>query len=134
MVDAIEQEFGDDDASAWQIQRTDKAYRVQYELFRRGELRRSQSMLASILDRLLQNDSEMRSKDQRIDGGGLPQFEKISHFLQPSGMMVRTTNHGWEFGSLLLSGEEEFTETELSNQSQIGTARRVSTSQTEAKR
>ena len=81
-------------------------------------------MLASILDRLIQPDSEIRNKDkdQKIRGEGLPPFETISKYLQPSGVMVRTTENGWEFGSLLLS--EKFAAPPAAQRAaQIGTAR-----------
>lgn len=133
VVAAIGKNFGTQDGSAWRIVRTSLAYRVQYELFREGKLGQSQSMLASILDRLLQNESEMRTKEQKISGNKLPPFEQIAHFLQPSGMMVRTTDNGWEFGSLLLAGEEATTPAELSSKAEQGTAR-VSNSGTESNR
>ena len=103
VVKAVHDAYGDQDASAWRIVRTDRAYRIQYELFREGKLKQSQSMLASLLDRLLQDNSEIKVKEQAVQGSTLPPFEAISHFLQPSGMMVRTADHGWEFGSLLLA-------------------------------
>lgn len=101
---AITQHFGSNNGSAWQIVRTSLAYRVPYELFREGKLMESQSMLASILDRLLQNETEMRIKEQKLSGSKLPPFNQISHFLQPSGLMVRSTPNGWEFGSVMLTG------------------------------
>src|SRR5690606_24712847 len=103
---AIREHFGAD-AAAWQVVRNGIAYEVQYELFRQGKLRQSQSMLASVLDRLLQNETEMRGKEQQVSGDKLPPFSAISHYLQPSGMLFRGTEHGWEFGSLLLASEEE---------------------------
>ncbi|GIW98639.1 MAG: hypothetical protein KatS3mg111_1972 [Pirellulaceae bacterium] len=99
---ALEEVFGNDHACAWQVVRSDRAYRVQYELFRKGELRRSQSMLATILDRLLK-DEDLRKKDQVIKGEGLPEFDYIKKFLQPGATIVRTTADGWTFGSVLLS-------------------------------
>lgn len=132
IVAAIADYYGDEDAAAWQMVRTDKAVRVRYELFRKGELRKSQSMLASILDRLIQPDSEIRTKekDQKIRGEGLPPFEAISKYLQPSGLMVRATEDGWQFGSLLLS--EKFVVPPAAKRSaQIGTARASENSQEE---
>jgi hypothetical protein len=96
--------FGDQPNSAWQVLLSDRSYRMQYELFRKGELKQSQSMLASILDRLLQNNTEIKKNDvQRVDGQKLPEFSKIAHYLQPSGVVVQTTDRGWAFGSLLLA-------------------------------
>lgn len=107
VMQAIDKQFGDEPRSAWQIVHTARAYRVQYELFRQGKLRQSQSMLATLLDRLLQTDSEMDSREQKVSGEKLPPFEAVSHFLQPSGLLFRTTDHGWEFGSLMLSPAKE---------------------------
>ena len=45
--------FGNDPNCFWQIVRSDLSYRMQYELFRTGQLDQSESMLASLLDRLL---------------------------------------------------------------------------------
>lgn len=124
---AIAEQFGEESGSAWQIIRTSLAYRVQYELFREGKLMQSQSMLASILDRLLQNEDEMKVKEQKLSGSKLPPYEQISHFLQPSGLKVLTTDAGWEFGSLILAGGQRQAakpnKSELNNQVGQGTAR-----------
>ncbi len=119
---ALSQVFGEADASAWRILRPQEAFRVQYELFRAGKIKQSKSMLASILDRLLQNDNEIESEEQEISGEGLPEFSKITKFLQPGGMVSRTTDFGWEFGSLLLS-ELDSTATDQVSSSALGTAR-----------
>ncbi len=133
---AIAEQFGEENGSAWQVIRTSLAYQVQYELFRQGKLMQSQSMLASILDRLLQNEDEMKSKEQKLNGSKLPPFEQISHFLQPSGLKVLTTDAGWEFGSLILAGSQRQAAkpntSELDSQGGQGTAR--APSDKEAKR
>jgi hypothetical protein len=101
---ALHAAFGEQPVSFWQIIRGDLSYKMQYELFRKGELEQSQSMLASILDRLLQNQSEIRRDTrQKLDGSKLPPFERIARYLKPSGMVVRTTDNGWSFGSVLLA-------------------------------
>ncbi len=101
---AMHKSFGDDPNCFWQIMRGDLSYRMQYELFRTGQLDQSESMLASLLDRLLQNGTEIKANtDRKINGSRLPKFESIAHYLQPSGIVVRTKPNGWEFGSLLLA-------------------------------
>ncbi len=133
---AIAEQFGKENGSAWQIIRTSLAYRVQYELFREGKLMQSQSMLASILDRLLQNEDELKIKEQKLSGSKLPPFEQISHFLQPTGLKVLTTDSGWEFGSLMLAGGQppaaKLESTDLNAQAGQGTAR--AKSETKAQR
>jgi hypothetical protein len=132
---ALNGHFGAAPASAWQIVRNSLAYRVQYELFRAGKLQDSQSMLASLLDHLLQNESEIKDNMPKISGQTLPPFEKISHFLQPGGLMFRTTDHGWEFGGMLLSAVQAPAPvpTQAKNEQNGGTAR-VSNAEAEAKR
>lgn len=117
---AIEDTFGSEAACAWNIVRTKNAYRVQYELFRAGKLNESESMLASILDKLLASESEIRGKAQKVSGQALPPFEKIASFLNPSGLMVRTTQKGWEFGSVMLGNDSGV---ELGVRLDSGTAR-----------
>ncbi len=102
---ALTKVFGEDPNCFRQIVRNDLSYRMQYELFRSGQLDQSESMLASLLDRLLQNGAEIKSSDtKKINGALLPKFEEIAHYLQPSGMVVQTKEKGWAFGSLLLAG------------------------------
>jgi hypothetical protein len=123
---AIDAYFMEQPMCVWQIVRNSTAYRVQYELFREGKLRDSESMLSSILDRLLQSDTEIKEKVQVLKGNNLPPFENIAKFLQPSGMMVRATDSGWEFGGLLLSADMNLAtpQVELSSEvSSVGTAR-----------
>ncbi len=127
---ALRETFDDPDACAWQIVRSDLAYRVQYELFRQGKLRESQSMLASLLDRLLK-DEEVHPKQQVIEGSDLPDFDYIKKFLQPGATIVRTTPQGWSFGSVLLSPNYQATSTV--KEAAIDTAR-IGDSQGEAKR
>ena len=101
---AMQKSFGNDANCFWQIVRSDLSYRMQYELFRTGQLDQSESMLASLLDRLLQNGTEIKpTNGAKISGSRLPKFESISHYLQPSGMVIRTKPNGWEFGSLILA-------------------------------
>ncbi|MCA9126717.1 MAG: hypothetical protein KDB22_06520 [Planctomycetales bacterium] len=123
---AIADTFGKQDASAWRVVRTDLALRVQYELFREGKIRQSQSMIASILDKVLQSDSEIEVPEQQVNGAALPPFQTVAGFLQPSAMLSRSTDNGWEFGSLLLSGPPANAQTnpglDVSALSEIGTA------------
>ncbi|MDX1930928.1 MAG: hypothetical protein SFV81_30665 [Pirellulaceae bacterium] len=101
---ALTKVFGEDPNCFRQIVRSDLSYRMQYELFRSGELDQSESMLAGLLDRLLQNNAEIKpGTAKKINGARLPKFEEISHYLQPSGMVVQTKAKGWAFGSLLLA-------------------------------
>jgi hypothetical protein len=117
---ALNKVFGDDPNCFQQLVRSDLSYRMQYELFRSGELDQSESMLASLLARLLQNGAEIKANDiKKIDGANLPKFEVISHYLQPSGMVVRTKEKGWEFGSLLLASPNPKPDPKPNNETEL---------------
>ena len=92
---------------SWQVLRSDLSYRVQYELFREGKLPQSQSMVATIMERLTQPKKELRGKEkQQIDGTKLPPFDQIRGYLQPGGMMFESTDDGWVYTGFLLSAPE----------------------------
>jgi hypothetical protein len=103
IVAALTEQFGDQNGCAWRINRSELAYRPQYELFRQGKLQESESMLANLLEHVLRNKSEIQQKKPAVDGSKLPPFEAISKYLHPSGVTVKETDKGWSFGALLLS-------------------------------
>lgn len=131
VVNTIAEFFGNGNMSGWKLSRNQEAYRVQYELFRRGELKQSQSMLATILDRILDSESEIKNLDQKIQGNDLPEYSAISHYLQPSGVMARSTDKGWKFGSFMLGSRSPRS---ISLVPQLGTAQRVSKQTQSARR
>ncbi len=92
---------------SWQVLRSDLSYRVQYELFREGKLPQSQSMTATIMERLTQPKKELRGKEkQQIDGTKLPPFDQIRGYLQPGGLMFESTDDGWVYTGFLLSAPQ----------------------------
>ena len=118
---ALATQFGDEEGCAWRINRSELAYRPQYELFRSGKLQESESMLASLLEHLLQNKSEIQQKKPAVDGSKLPPFETISKYLHPSGVSVKKTDKGWSFGALLLSQSDRVRDQPASSTSQSTT-------------
>lgn len=104
---AIEQLANGRNGCSWQVLRSDLSYRVQYELFREGKLPQSQSMVATIMERLTQPKKELRGKEkQQIDGTKLPPFDQIRGYLQPGGMMFESTDDGWVYTGFLLSAPQ----------------------------
>ena len=93
---------GNDGHSFNEMTRTDRAFEMQYELFREGILPESKSMLATILDRILKPKNSRQGQPQKIDGAKLPQFNQIQHYFTPSGGVVRTEEDGWSFQSFIL--------------------------------
>lgn len=124
---AIMQLMNSENPCAWKISRNNLAFRVQYELFRQGKLEESESMMSSILHRLMGSDESADGSMERVfSGESLPPYEKIAGFLNPSGFKVRATEKGWEFGGMMLSSQSNL-ETDLSGGREGGTARIVDT-------
>jgi hypothetical protein len=83
--------------------RSDRAFEMQYELFRNGKLPDTKSMLATIMDRILKPKNPRQGQPQKLDGGALPPFDKIKEFLNPTGGVVQSESDGWSTQSFILS-------------------------------
>jgi hypothetical protein len=99
---AIAQLSGGKPSAMWQINRTDRSFQMQYELFRQDKLPESRSMLATLADRLLRSKTEKRDKTQRVKGDLLPAYEVVRKYLLPSGVVVQSEDQGWSIRSFLL--------------------------------
>ena len=93
---------GNDGGSTNQITRSDRAFEMQYELFRQDILPESRSMLATILDKILKPKNPRQSQIQRVKGDKLPPFAAIRDYFTPSGGVVRTEEDGWSIQSFIL--------------------------------
>lgn len=89
--------------SMWEISRSDRAFRMQYELFRQDKLPQSQSMLATLLDRILRPKDELKNVSQDVKGDKLPPFDAIRDFLMPSGSRITTQPDGWSYQGFVLA-------------------------------
>ena len=99
-------QLSEENPCAWKITRNQLAYRVQYELFRQGKLQQSESMLATILDKIVDKNTELKDKQApTINGHNLPEYEKVAKYLRPSGFKVIATPKGWAFGGLMVGKE-----------------------------
>jgi hypothetical protein len=106
----------DENPCAWKIARNQLAYRVQYELFRQGKLQESESMLATILGKILDNNSELKDKQAPIiNGQSLPPYEQIAKYLRPSGFKIISTDKGWSFGGLLVGNPKHGDQAPIQN-------------------
>jgi hypothetical protein len=99
---AIAEIVGHDPNCLWHVSRADRAFEMQYELFRQDKLPESRSMLSTILDRLLHSKSEARKSVQRVKGDRLPPFAQIREYLMPSGAVIKTEKDGWLIRSFVL--------------------------------
>ncbi|MEQ1825140.1 MAG: hypothetical protein ABL921_04315, partial [Pirellula sp.] len=82
------------------ITRSDRAFEMQYELFRQGAITQSKSMLATILDKILKPKNPQGQ--QKMNGANLPPFNQVSGFFTPSAGVVRTEDDGWSIQSFIL--------------------------------
>lgn len=94
---------GSESTSTYQLTRSDRAFEMQYELFRQDILPKSKSMLASILDKILKPTTPRETQEQRLKGDKLPPFNEIQEFFTPSGGVSRTEEDGWSVQSFILS-------------------------------
>jgi hypothetical protein len=141
--EAILQMF-EENPCAWKIARNQLAFRVQYELFRQGKLQESESMLASILGKIIDNNTELKDKPvPAINGKALPPFEHVAKFLRPSGFKVVATKQGWSFGGLLVGNAKDVdgqirvvtpSEPVISGTYEVGTAQLESVTSENARR
>jgi hypothetical protein len=105
--DVIQKLLGEDSHSLMQIDRTDKSFEMQYELFREGQLSASRSVAAAILDRILDPKKKNKDKQQKISGNALPPFSEIRSYFMPAGTVSTSTDDGWLIQSVILAPEKK---------------------------
>jgi hypothetical protein len=93
---------GSDKLSVMQFNRADRSFEMQYDLFREGKLNASKSVLAAILDRILDPKNKNQTQAQKLNGDQLPPFEEIRSYFQPSGGIMHTEEDGWSMQSFVL--------------------------------
>jgi hypothetical protein len=93
---------GGEGKSMVQITRSDRAFEMQYELFRQGLLPQSRSMMATIMDKILKPKNGGQPEIQKLNGANLPPFAKIQHYFTASGGVVRTEKDGWSVQSFIM--------------------------------
>lgn len=88
--------------------RTDESYHAAYELTRQGRMPEAESLLAKMLNRMLESkDSEDEVRDSEIDGANMPDYDQIRKYFGPAGVYMQAEDDGWLFvGSLLHSTDE----------------------------
>ncbi len=104
IMDAIS---ANEPSSAVQINRPALSFEMQYELFRAGQLNASRSVLAALLDRLLDPKHKNRDREQKLDGSDLPPFDEIRSYFMPTGSVVHTEEDGWKIQSFVLRKKKE---------------------------
>lgn len=83
---------------------TDEEMRGTYELLKQKRLRDSQSLVARSL-RSLPNLGRLDDDDADIDVQRLPNYDRLSGHLQPSGQVGVVEEHGWFIVAFTLAGQ-----------------------------
>lgn len=94
-------DLSQEEHSAWRIVRADRSFEMQYELFRLGQLEQSQSILATLLDRVLRT-RDMPAEEPIVKGDRLPAFDQIRDYLMPMGYKAVSTEDGWSMKIFML--------------------------------
>ena len=85
--------------------RIDQVCRVSYELLRVGKMPESQSMLGSVLNRLLGPEDEELLREQQVDGETMPEFKWVQQYLGLSGAFIRSDEQGWFISGCVVARE-----------------------------
>jgi hypothetical protein len=75
--------------------REDEALRPAYELMRQGDMPRSKSLLGQLLNGVLGDGKPGSVREQRFDGGKLPEFETIRRYLGTAATAMESRPDGW---------------------------------------
>jgi len=102
LVEMLSDVAGGEGKSMVQITRSDRAFEMQYELFRQGMLPQSRSIMATIMDKILKPKNGGQPQVQKVNGAKLPPFAQIQHYFAASGGVVRTEKDGWSVQSFIM--------------------------------
>lgn len=75
--------------------------RARYELLRQGKLKDSDSVIANLLRRVVEEDEQGRP--DKLQAGKLPPFEQIEKYLPGGGTFWKKTENGWSMTGFLLA-------------------------------
>lgn len=82
------------------VTRLKHSLRVKYDLLRQGKLKDSDSVMASVVRRLLEEDEN--GEPDSMNAKTLPPFGKIEHHLPGGGGFIETTDDGWLLNGFFL--------------------------------
>src|SRR5262249_50826890 len=82
--------------------RTEESYQANYELFKQGKLPASETLLADLLNALLNSANDKSTRKPEFDGSKLPEFDSIKKYLGPGGLYAQSEDDGWWLVGCLL--------------------------------
>ena len=107
-MDEIMTKLAPGDRSGYHFGRSDEEVRPTFDMIRQGKMPQSKSMLGKLLNKVLTTEDERKQgvpRQQRINGGHLPEFETVRRYFGPHAAVVRSDNDGWMVTSVLLNKE-----------------------------
>lgn len=75
--------------------RQDEALRPNYELLRSGQMPQSETLIGSLLNRVLGDNQPGSVRTQQVDASQLPEYQVLRRYLGAAGAYVRTEDEGW---------------------------------------
>ncbi|MEM6470422.1 MAG: membrane or secreted protein, partial [Planctomycetota bacterium] len=93
-------EIGGEEVTMQGIYHPRLSLRARYELLRQGKLKQSDSVISSLLHRLVEEDED--GAPNKFQAGKLPPFEKIETYLNSGGSFWQKTETGWMMTGFIL--------------------------------
>jgi len=87
--------LGSDEDSFRFFTRTDEAYRPTYELLKKGDMPKAETILGRVLNQALAPGKKGEVRKQEIDGAKLPDWTKVADYFGPAGAFVQSEDDGW---------------------------------------
>lgn len=81
--------------SARAFGREEESVRPTYDLLRQGNMPKSKSLLAQMLNDMLGDGKPGTVREQKIDGSTLPEFDVVRRYFGTSGLAMESRSQGW---------------------------------------
>ncbi len=95
-----------------QFGRIDRALETNYEMLRQGNMGKSKTVLARVLNKIFESESDQtvdkQDRVQKLDGSKLPESyaDDIAPYLGPTGWVLETEKYGWRLTSCVLKKKQ----------------------------
>lgn len=100
---ALVDELGAEEVAIERLVRLRLSLRTKYELLRQGELKESDSILATIIRRLVEGDDDgLPDEIERPNQAKWPPFSELEEYFRNAVSFVETTDSGWTLNAVLL--------------------------------
>ncbi len=98
--------FGAEPSSFRWFNRTDQAYETSYELLRQDQMPEADTLLGTVLNRMLGPEDSDELREQQIRGDELPPFDDIRQHFGPAGLFIQNQEDGWMICGIVLAKDD----------------------------